>query len=159
MRLAGAIAVLAATVAAATSAVATASELAVEAHFLSRVAVDAVGWWAYGSASILVLAVGIRVLSALPFSDWGVWAVAAAKTVDALRDVWLVGPGLAGADLVIQWSTLVAIIGAGALGTYAVTRQERWYGSRYERERSTAAVTDGAAATDGTTAADGVTAD
>lgn len=135
MRLAGAVAVIAATVAAATSAVATAGALAVEVHFLSRVAVGAVGWWVYGPVSLFVLAAGIRLLTALPFSTWGVWTVAVAKVADALRDVWLVGPYFWEADVVVPPTTLLAILGAGAVSTYVVTRPARPAASRRRRTR------------------------
>lgn len=135
MRLAAAVAVAAATLAAATSAVATAGALAVEVHFLSRVGVGAIGWWAYGPLSLFALAAGIRILTALPFSTWGVWTVAVAKVADALRDVWLVGPYLWEAEVVVPSATLLAIVGAGAVSTYVAARPGRPAASRFDPTR------------------------
>lgn len=128
MRLAATVAVLAATTAAALSATATAGAVVVEAHPLSRVGVETLGWGTYAPLSLLALAVGIRVVSLLPLSAWGVRAIAAAKVVDAVRDAWLAWPWIAAGDVAVPGATVLAILIAGAVSTYVVTRpgRERW---------------------------------
>ena len=63
---------------------------AAEAHPVTRVVATQIGWVGYLSLSIVLVALGLRVLAILPFAEWGVRIVALAKAVDALRDAWLV---------------------------------------------------------------------
>lgn len=128
MRFAAPAAVFAATIAAATSATATTGTVVVEAHPVARVGVETLGWGTYAALSLLALAVGIRAVSLLPLSAWGVRVIATAKVVDAVRDAWLAWPWIAAGDVAVPGATVLAILVAGAVSTYVVAPpgRERW---------------------------------
>lgn len=94
------------------------------------VAVDAIGWRAYAPLSLLLLAAGIRALSALPYSVWGVRAIALVEVADALRDAWLAWPGFASDSQAVPWVTVATIVVAGAVSTYLVAGPTSWRPSR-----------------------------
>jgi len=130
MRVTSGVAVVSATAAAALSAAATGGPVVVEAHPLARVAVGAVGWAVYGPLSVLLLALGLRLLARLPHGAWGVGVVAAAKVLDLARDLVLVGRVSPGGHLDLATGPVALITVAGLLALSHLASGGGYDGSR-----------------------------
>lgn len=94
----------------------------VEAHPITRVAAVNLGWTWYLSLSIVALGVGLRLLAAFPFAEWGVRAVALAKSVDAIRDAWIVTthPAIRVGSIETLLPSVLALAGAAAVALLIV---------------------------------------
>lgn len=103
----------------------------VEAHPVTRLLAEHLGWIGCLTLSIVALGVGIRLLASLPSAEWGIRTVAAVKVADAVRDALLVAthPAVRHDAVGEALPALVAILGAGAVALVIVS------GSPVSRQR------------------------
>lgn len=93
-----------------------------EAHPVTLVAAEHFGWIGYLTLSILLLAVGLRLLAVLPAAEWGTRVIAVTKVADATRDAWLVAhhPGIQLASIDSAIPSLLAIAAAAGVALLVV---------------------------------------